>query len=257
MLARQAIEYGAIFAARGARYEQAMCRHPQARALEFATMVRHLDVQDGETVVDAHAGGAYLRAYLPRSVTYIAIEESAAFQQACRSRLETGDRVELSTDSRMPLPAASCDRIASLTGLHHVLDRRDTYAEFLRVLRPGGRLVIADVDESTPVARFLNGFVDRHSSAGHVGWFLTDRDVDLLEEVGFTATTSAHVDYPWRFRDADEAADFCAELFGLDHPEARRALPRVLRDDLGGGMGPKGEWELPWTLRYLVSEAPV
>jgi hypothetical protein len=98
--------YGEIFATRGNRYDDSMARWPAARDAEFAAMCRYLAATGGETLVDAPAGGAYLRRYLPADVEYIAVDEAEQFHTACAPG--TGRSTRPTSTCRWPTPASTC-----------------------------------------------------------------------------------------------------------------------------------------------------
>ena len=51
---------------------------------------------------------------------------------------------ELSTPGPLPFPGSSFDAVFSKDAMVHVADKRALYGEFMRVLRPGGRLIASD-----------------------------------------------------------------------------------------------------------------
>ena len=86
---------------------------------------------------------------------------------------------------QLPLEDGGQDLVVSNCVLNLSADKRQTFAEILRVLRPGGRLVAADVVcESEPSAAILNDDILRGEC---ISGALTQKDLlGILEENGFT-----------------------------------------------------------------------
>jgi cyclopropane fatty-acyl-phospholipid synthase-like methyltransferase len=73
------------------------------------------------------------------------------------------DRIELleASATAMPLPDASCDQVVGVECAFHFNTREDFFREAFRVLRPGGRLVLADVIRAQPDPRAFRRRVQR------------------------------------------------------------------------------------------------
>jgi SAM-dependent methyltransferase len=153
------------------------------------------------------------------------------------------------TFEHLPLRSRSCDRVLSLAALHHVVDLSPFCEEAWRVLAPGGVLCIADAASDSPVAEFLNVFVHRHNSMGHVGRFLDGSVAATLADVGFHVERAAIVPYTWRFASPDAMVAFTQLLFGLD-----RATPEEVRAGIAHHLGycvEDGCCHLRWELLFL------
>jgi arsenite methyltransferase len=86
---------------------------------------------------------------------------------------------------RVPLPDNSVDVVTSNGALNLVPDKRRAFAEIFRVLRPDGRVQIADIVIARPVP--IGGRRDARLWAECVVGASVDEDyIDLFREVGFT-----------------------------------------------------------------------
>jgi len=244
--------YGADFAARGAGYDDAMTSHPRARDEEFGFVVGLAGVRPSDRVVDIPAGGGYLAAYLPAGVEYTACECSSSF--AARGS-ERGLTVVESDLRGTALGANRADVVVSVAGLHHEEDPVGLLGAWRRLLRPGGRLVVADVAAGSSVASFLDGFVGNHNGIGHVGRYLPP-DVDRrVRAVGYVDVRIVDGAYHWWFPDEEALGRFCVALFGLVSAAASDAI-EAARETLGFAVASDGRLGLRWGLRAVVASVP-
>jgi ubiquinone/menaquinone biosynthesis C-methylase UbiE/DNA-binding transcriptional ArsR family regulator len=91
--------------------------------------------------------GRIAAAIAPYARSVVGVDSSPEMLEVARSRLAGFGNVELVEGriEKLPLPSVSLDLALVVHLLHHVTDPSAALAEVARVLRPGGRLVIADV----------------------------------------------------------------------------------------------------------------
>ena len=78
---------------------------------------------------------------------------------------------------------AEFDLIFASAALHHTLKYPNAFAELLRVLKPGGKVVLAETYGNNPVlnaARRLRAVLAREAREQGEGIILSDADIDLL-----------------------------------------------------------------------------
>lgn len=240
------MSYETIFAARGSRYDRAMQRWPDARAEDFLVPLAWLAPTAGETVLDVPAGGGYLARHLPAGCRWLGHEPCAGFGAAASGP----PAAEL-----LPLPCqdVSVDAAISIAGVHHLDDKRPLYRELRRVVRPGGRLLLADVHEDSAVARFLDGFVGCHNTTGHSGHYLGPRTLAELDGAGWRVRRAERVGLAWLFDDRAALVAFCRMLFDMPAvPDAELlgAVDRVL-----GCRARGGRVAMAWELFLVLAEA--
>ncbi len=240
--------YAEIFAQRASAYHGAMAAFPRARDAEFHAMLEPLAGRSG-TLCDLPSGGGYLAEYLPGCMSYLGVDPSEDFIDACPPGLE---RIK-SDVTAVPLAEGSVDCIVSLAALHHEPDLSAVFREMRRLLPPGGRAVIADVAADTPPAIFLNGFVDANNPMGHEGHFLDERTAGLIEDAGFAIADDALVDMPWRFDSMRQAGEFCRHLFWMPELDAD-AVAEAMDREIGFDLEDRGP-RLRWALRRITCDA--
>lgn len=137
-------------------------------------------VQAGDHVLDAGCGvggtSCWLVEHRNATVTGITLVRNQVERaQVIAERRGVADRAtfEVADFSRIPYPDASFDVVWAQESLCHSPDKAATYREFHRVLRPGGRLVIAEYMRTSRDLSPLNTRIVRGWLAG---WMMPDLD---------------------------------------------------------------------------------
>jgi SAM-dependent methyltransferase len=200
---------------RAVRYLKALDMCPNALEEEYKTAVAQCDLHAGNVLLTIPSSCERIMSYLPEDVRLIQYETTKTL-----SKLTS---IPYCTFQSIPEPSESIDRILCLASLHHLTSEERTafYKECIRLLRPGGKLIIGDVEASSGLASWLNVFVDKYNPFGHKGIFFdVVHDTEHIRQSGFANVSSCPTSYKWRFESDSELLEFIRELFMLECDDA-------------------------------------
>lgn len=129
-------------------------------------------IQKGKTAADIGAGTGFMtEGLIEKGLHVIAVDQSKAMLDELRRKLAPDAGVEcrlMPPDQQIPLSDQSVDYAFANMYLHHVEAPHRALQEMARIVRPGGMVVITDLDEHA--FAFLR---DEH----HDRWMGFNRDV--------------------------------------------------------------------------------
>ncbi len=111
--------------------------------------IAHAYLRSEMVVADIGTGTGFVAAGLaPLVATVYAVDGSSAMLEVARRNLGDFSNVEvrLADGTALPFEAGSLDAIFANMYLHHCPDPQAAIREMVRVLKPGGRLVLTDLD---------------------------------------------------------------------------------------------------------------
>lgn len=185
-------------------------KSPGVRAQERDALLTELAAAPSHVVLEVAAWYGYVADAIPDPSRLVLVESLGLFAEHLRKRFP---RVLESTQG---VEAGSVDRVCTLVGLHHI-DAAAFAKEARRILKPGGRVAIAEVADGSVPAKFLNGPVSELTSPlGHHGKFFGAGDLGaLLRSAGFVNVEERNTSTAWHFDSMEHAVAYCRGLFGL------------------------------------------
>jgi len=152
--------------------------------------LKWLDLSTEKTLLDigCGAGGPALRIASITGCSVVGVdvhEQAVATAISLASRRSLTERANFrSADANQPLPFpdASFDAVTSVDALNHLIDRPRVIAEWTRLLKPGGRLLITDPIILT--GPMTNSEIAARSSAGDYLFVPFGYDERVIAQVG-------------------------------------------------------------------------
>ncbi len=172
----------------------------RVRSYGCGSPVADADVQPGETVVDLGCGAGMEVFLVARRVgpegRAVGIDmlppmldrARAAAEGVARNLGYANTEFHQALLEDLPLADASVDLVISNCVINLCPHKRKAFAEMLRVLRPGGRLVISDVTSQDDIPIHLQ-YNEKMRGECLGGAFRIDRLFELLGDVGFDQAT--------------------------------------------------------------------
>ncbi len=107
-------------------------------------------VKKGMIAADIGAGSGFItEGLIGKGLKVIAVDQSEAMLAEMRKKFSGAERIEyrLGEAEKLPIPDEAVDYVFANMYIHHVESPQEAIKEMVRILKPGGELVITDMDE--------------------------------------------------------------------------------------------------------------
>jgi ubiquinone/menaquinone biosynthesis C-methylase UbiE len=180
--------------------------HAQGDSLDF---VRELAALTGaERVLDVATGTGFTAfALAPAAASVVASDLTVQMLREARTIATDRDLLDvvsfaLAAAEALPFADAAFDVVTCRVAPHHFLDIRAAIGEWARVVRPGGRVIVADTvaPEDAAVAAFMNELELRRDPS-HICDYTPSQWRAMLAGAGLTVRDERTGHTPLEFRD--------------------------------------------------------
>lgn len=235
-------DYNISFNNRYKKFLYAQDKYPNVMIEEYQKALNICNLNENDIFLNIPADYKSFDKLLHSSIKYIPVEINKNFSSLTNYKL-CQDLSNLSFDNQ------SIDVILSLASLHHFSEeeRKKFYKECLRLSK---KLVIGDVIENSLQDKWLNEFVNKNNSCGHKGIFFSEKDIKIIESIGFKVVVQIEK-YKWNFINKEEMIDFCKNLFNLDLISDDEIYEGILKY-----LKPTNDNSFDWELIYFICTNP-
>lgn len=262
-------------------FREASTTHSDVRQRELQRTLELINAKPGDSVLEVGTGGCYLTFPIARQmqnngrlitadVNQIGLHEFSLKKQELENVTGVDLPVEPIHISDSPFESKKFpdsynnkfDIVASLATFHHfdsrasniksgITGRINALKEFFAMLKPGGRLIIADIGQGSRTQKYFDAIDNPRCfyPHGHPHDFFTPEDFRFhLEEIGFSVKHLAIEDVPWAFKSKEHCMQFMSQMHNAKCPSEE--VFEIANTVLGFKSRP-GYMLLNWQLMFL------
>lgn len=213
------IESEVVFSGRrSATYRDALHLFPDVWLDDIAAMRRFLQPMEGKRVLEIGAGNGHFSRAIAEDLgpTGLLVATDPSTEQLEDLEVEGGGRIKVFGQAAhtLDLPIRDFDMAWSRGAVHHISDKTAAWKAIAAHMRPGGRLVVADIFAGTRLAAYFDDFIAQSCCTGHEVAFLSrEFATSLCALTGWDKPHFTDVTTRWRFKTKADIGYFLCLLF--------------------------------------------
>ena len=179
----------ASFTVQAARFESGSMNFSKQEYLDYT--VRSMEPRPADSVLDAAAGTcACGRAVAPFVESVVCLDATRAMLAAGRKEAEKSGIANMrfieGFVEEIPFPDGHFDIVLTRLAFHHFSDMGGSFSEMDRVLKPGGKLVVIDMEAAAEELREIEDAIETMRDPSHVKNRSTQEFLDLYGKYGYS-----------------------------------------------------------------------
>lgn len=235
-------------------YRECLREFPHARSEDIEVMKKYLAPKDGETILEIGAGSGFFSKVLADMVKKLIVSDPSA-EQLEEVRQLHKKNIEVREEGADTLTSGkeTADAIWSFGAMHHCLNKTKAFRNFARILKKGGRLILADVYHGSKLAKHFDTQVAKFCVVGHeVAFWTKEFGESLCFLTGFEKPRYYDLNIQWKFNTKEEIGTFLYKIHAMTKTTPQECL-KGAEEILG--IEKKGEkFCLNWPMKVMVSK---
>lgn len=237
-------------------YKESFWDFPDARNEDIKIMKKYLAPKSNETILEVGAGTGLFSKILSDILEKGKLITSDPSEEQLEEiiKLEKKNvKVLVENAENVILGEKTVDAIWSFGAIHHCFNKTKAFHNFSRMLKKGGRIVLADVYVGSKLAKHFDKQVAKFGVTGHEVAFLSKEFAEsLCYTSGLEKPKFYDVNIQWKFNTKNDLGLFLYKLHGMTKTNPKKCLEgaeKIL------GVKKKGkQYYLNWPLTIMVSK---
>lgn len=241
---------------RSSLYKEALKEYPESRLDDIKVMKKFLNPKKGEIILEVGAGSGFFSNVISgligdKGILFVSDPSHEQLEEVKELGKKNIKIIQQGADNLL-LSEDSMDAIWSFGAMHHVFEKEKSFRNFKRVLKKGGRIVIADVFSGSKLAKHFDEQVSKYCITGHeVAFWSREYAESICFLTGLEKPKFYTINQKWRFKSKKDLGIFLYKIHAMTKttPEeclngAERILGVKKKDNL---------YELNWPMQVITS----
>jgi len=241
-------------------YKECLKEFPDARNEDILVMKKYLAPKPGERILEIGAGSGFFSKHISELlgdsgrliVSDPSLDQLAEIKKLGKKNIDVINFVQFGSET-VDLEKDKVEAVWSFGAMHHMFQKSKSFENMGRILKKGGRIVIADVFSGSSLAKHFDDKVAKYCLTGHeVAFWSKEYTETLCFNVGFEKPKFYNLNLKWKFKNKKDIGIFLYKLHAMTKTtpeECLKGAEEILGIEKLGGL-----YCLNWPMKVFVSK---